>query len=259
MSLKNLIEDIRKKPVFILSIGVRKSGKSYNTLALIEDAMARNTFGYYILCLPVFDFEQTDSYDFIKKYQKSNPKKIAVYDRYTFSITDKILQNASKLGNCKSRTLIFIDDAMISKSSIFDSNFYGLLSIIRHLGISLMLNFHSLTSGKVLSPFVRQNIDYLCLYKVVSENLLQMVFEEYLSLSEIGDWKQFRVTYMQQVNSGDFKSILLDARTGKVDWDLKELTQHLGDAPTSKKAVVCKKNCCLRCFQKVKSATTGAR
>ena len=225
MSLKGLVQDWKKKPIFILSIGVRKSGKSYNSLNLIELAMKRNVFDYYILCLPVYDFEQTDSYKFIKDYNKANKGKVSVYDKYSYLITDKILDNAKKIS--KKRILIFIDDAMLSKSAIYEHNFYGLLSIARHLGISLMLNFHSLTSGRVLSPFVRQNIDYLCLYKIVSDQLLKLVYDEYVSLASDGiDWKSFRAQYMKHVNSGEFQSLLLDARVGQIDWNLKDLEKQ---------------------------------
>ena len=126
----------------------------------------------------MYDFEQTDSYAFIKQFQKKNKDKIGIYDKYSYLITDNILKNSKKIS--KKRMLIFIDDAMLSKSAIYEHNFYGLLSIARHLGISLMLNFHCLTSGRVLSPFVRQNIDYLCLYKVVSDQLLKLIYDEYI-------------------------------------------------------------------------------
>ena len=117
---------------------------------------------------------------------------------------------------------------MLSSASIFEPDFYGMLSIARHLGISLIINYHSLTSGRTLSPFVRQNIDYLCLYKIVSEDLLKMVYDEYLSLAtDIKDWKEFRNKYIAHVNNGDFKSLLLNCRTGSTDWNLHDLTQKL--------------------------------
>ena len=226
MSLKGLVNDWKKKPVFILSIGIRKSGKSYNSLALIELAMAKNVFDYYILCLPVYDYEQTDSYKFIKDYEKANKGGVAIYDKYSYLITDKILAAANKIS--KKRILIFVDDAMLSKSAIYEQNFYGLLSIARHLGISIMLNFHSLTSGRVLSPFVRQNIDLFCLYKVVSDQLLKLIYDEYVSLvNDIVDWKTFRTQYIKHVNSGEFQSLLLDARTGEIDWNLKDLKKYI--------------------------------
>ena len=139
-----------------------------------------------------------------------------MYDKYSYLITDKILDNDKKIS--KKRILIFVDDAMLSKSAIYEHNFYGMLSIARHLGISLMLNFHSLTSGRVLSPFVRQNIDYLCLYKIVSD--------EYVSLVSDIDWKTFRLQYIKHVSSGQFHSLLLDARSGQIDWDLKNLEKY---------------------------------
>ena len=77
MSLQGLVKTFCEKPCFILSIGVRRSGKSYNSLALIHHAMKTGVFQQYILCLPVFDFEQTDSYDFIKKFQKAHPNSAA--------------------------------------------------------------------------------------------------------------------------------------------------------------------------------------
>ena len=59
--LKSFVKDFVEKPLFILSIGVKKSGKSYNTLALLKHGMDKNVFDRYILCLPVFDYEATDS------------------------------------------------------------------------------------------------------------------------------------------------------------------------------------------------------
>ena len=123
--------------------------------------------------------------------------------------------------------LIFIDDATLSKQAIFDTDFYGMLSIARHMGISFIINFHSLSSARVLSPFVRQNNDYLCLYKVVSEGLLRMIFDEYLSLANVGDWNTFKEQYRNHTNSGTFKSVLLNARTGDVDWNLRELVKSI--------------------------------
>ena len=107
MSLENLVSDFEKKAVFILSIGIRKSGKSYNSLALIKHAMEKNIFTNYIMCLPVYDFEETDSYDFIKKYVKQNPKKIRIFDRYSYLITRELMKSAGK--NKKQKILLFID------------------------------------------------------------------------------------------------------------------------------------------------------
>lgn len=224
--LKKFVDDFMKKPLFILSIGVKKSGKSYNTLALLKHAMEHKVFNNYILCLPVFDYEATDSYDFIKKEQKSKKSNIRVFDRYSYLITAEIMKSAKTLKG--KRTLIFIDDAMLSSSSIYSPDFYGMLSIARHLGITLIVNYHSLTSGRCLSPFVRQNIEYLCLYKIVSEDLLRMIYDEYLSLAtDIKDWKDFRSRYIQHVNGGEYRSLLLNARSGETDWDLKNLTKMI--------------------------------
>ena len=134
------------------------------------------------------------------------------------------MKNAKKKG----RTLIFIDGAALSATSIYEPNFYGMLSIARHIGISLIINYHSLTSGRALSPFIRQNIEYLCLYKIVSEDLLRTIYDEYLSLaSDIGSWKEFRQKYIKHVNDGEYKSILLDARSGNTDWSLRDLSKHI--------------------------------
>jgi len=200
--------------------------------------MKTGVFQQYILCLPVFDFEQTDSYDFIKKFQKAHPKQCSIFDRYSFLITQKIMANASKIGKSKQRMLIFIDDAALSAQSIYNPEFYGMLSIARHLGISLMINYHSLTSGKALSPFVRQNTDALCLYKIVSEDLLHMIYDEYVSLaSNIGGWKDFRARYIKHTNDGEFQSLLLNCRTGQLDWDLKKLASVIAGADRKKAAV----------------------
>ena len=222
--MEQFIKDFEKKPIFILSLGVKKSGKSYNTLALLKMAMDKNVFDQYIMCLPVYQYEATDSYDFIKKYKKANPKKMAIFDRYSYLITNTMMKKADG----KKRTLIFIDDAALSAQSIYESNFYGMLSIARHIGISLVINYHSLTSGRALSPFIRQNIEYLCLYKIVSEDLLKTIYDEYLSLAtDIGSWKEFRQKYIKHVNAEEFRSILLDAWSGATDWNLRDLKKKL--------------------------------
>ncbi len=114
-------KEFLKKPIFILSIGVRKSGKSYNALALIKHAMKKSAFDKYYMCLLVYDIEQTDSYDFVKKYKKLFPKKLTVLDRYTYLLTDKLLAEANnKKKKKRERTLIFVDDAMLSCSNLFD-------------------------------------------------------------------------------------------------------------------------------------------
>ena len=102
--------------------------------------------------LPTYDFEANDSYNFIKK-----SKKVKIFDRYSYLITRELMNAGSKL---KGRTLIMIDDAALSAKGIFEPNFYSMLSIARHLGISLIISYHSLTSGRTLSPFVRSNCEY---------------------------------------------------------------------------------------------------
>ena len=101
-----------------------------------------------------------------------------------------------------------------------------------------MINYHSLTSGKALSPFVRQNVDYLCLYKIVSEDLLRMIYDEYVSLAtDVKDWKEFRNKYIAHTNGGKFKSLLLDCRTVSTDWDLKKLAAVIAGAGHKKATV----------------------
>ena len=221
--MQQLVKEFGTKPMFCLSIGVKGSGKTYNTLGLIEHAMKNKLFDFYIICCPTYDYEATKSYNGIKKFAAANKNMIDIYNRYSFLITQNILNNATKIGQLKKNICLFIDDAMLSSQSIFDKDFYSMLSIARHLGITILINYHSLTSGKTLSPFVRSQCDYLMLYKIVSDGLLKLIHDEYVSLSQERDWKQFLNKYIEHTNSEQFRSMLLNCRTGEIDWNLKEL------------------------------------
>ena len=195
MDLKSFVKEFCEKPIFMLSLGTRRSGKTHNMLALLELAFKKNIFNRYILCLPAYDFEQHDSYKFVREYQKKNTDKVRVFNRYSYLITREILRDAKKV---KGRTFIFVDDASLSASSIYEPNFFDVIALLRHLKITLAISYHSLTSGKTLAPFVRQNISYLLLYKIISEDLLRLIYDEYLSLcSDFENWKAFRTKYIK--------------------------------------------------------------
>lgn len=208
----------------MLFLGTRKSGKTYNMLALLKLAFERNIFQQYILCLPAFDFEQEDAYRFVRDYQKKN-KNVKIFDKYSYLITRELLSNAKK---SKGRTFIFIDDASLSASSIYEPSFFDLIALLRHLKITLAISYHSLTSGKTLAPFVRSNISYLLLYKIVSEDLLRMIYDEYLSLvDDFANWKDFRKQYLQHIHKEEFSSMILDTQNDKYDLRLKQLATML--------------------------------
>jgi len=231
--MDDFIKELQEGSVISLSIGVRKSGKSYNLLNILRWSFENDIYDKYWLCLPVYDFESQYSYRFIREYKKNNNKKVHIYNKYSFLLTEHFLKNAKKIHESKERHFLYIDDASLSKLAMNTPEFNDFLAISRHIGFSVFICFHSLTSGKTLSPFLRQQCDYLMLYRIISSNLLYSLYEEYIKLSQdIENFKDFRDKYKAHTTD-DFKSMLVNTREGTIDWDLKHLEDHL--KPVKKK------------------------
>ena len=211
-----------KTMMICLSIGVRKSGKTYNMLKLIELSFKYNIYQRYIICCPVYCYEETDSYKPVKDFKKKNPKQIDIFNKFSFLITQDLMNNADKIHKSKEKILLFIDDVALSKESLNHDNFNDLLTVARHIGISVFINFHSLTSARVISPYIRQQQDYILIYKINAYALIEKIHEEYLSLSDENDKKIFIEKYRKHMKT-EYNSILVDCRRGSVDWRLKHL------------------------------------
>ena len=65
------IEQMRQFRI-VLSIGLKGSGKTYNSLKYIKYMLENEPKVYdkYLLILPAFKYEQNDSYEWLKKYKK---------------------------------------------------------------------------------------------------------------------------------------------------------------------------------------------
>ena len=93
----------------------------------------------------------------------------------------------------KKGTLVFLDD--IGCNSDFNSkdpHWFRLIGQQRHERVSTVLNFHSYSSQRILSPFVRQNCNYLFLFNLSNWRIINSLWQESLSTTEdYANWKVF--------------------------------------------------------------------
>ena len=63
----DFINDTMKNDRVLLSIGQKSSGKTHFLINYIKFALYKNIYTEYHLCLPSYQYEQNQSYDFLKQ------------------------------------------------------------------------------------------------------------------------------------------------------------------------------------------------
>ena len=111
-------------------------------------------------------------------------------------LLDRSPENVASL---KRGSLIFLDD--IGCNSDFNSkdpHWFRLVGQQRHERVSTILNFHSLCSQRILSPFVRQNATYYFCFNISNWKIIRCWWEEILSSTkEYGEFKPFFELYKE--------------------------------------------------------------
>lgn len=161
----------------VLSIGTKGSGKTYLMLNFLKYALKNKLFQRYVLVLPAYGFEESDSYGFINVKDPN----IFVFEGYNEVIT-KDLMKQQKNEKTRKKTLFIIDDASGENVWRLDASLQKMITVVRHLHITLWIIVHS-ASG-ILSPFLRQQCDILLLSKMTNTKLLENIWEEYLSMTK---------------------------------------------------------------------------
>ena len=191
----------------VLSIGTKHSGKSYFMLKYIKHAMKHNLYEKYILILPSYEFEENGSYDFID----SKKKHIFIFTEYNPIILEQHMEKQRKK---KVKTCVIIDDA--SGEAIFniDDHMKKFVTSIRHFDSSLWLICHS--AKRILSPFIRQQVDLLFLYKLSDKDLLEAIFREFLSMHdnfyERGGFAVFCEAYINFQSKYEYPCLYVNVR-----------------------------------------------
>lgn len=156
---------------FIVSIGMKRHGKTYMMLQYLKYALENDLFDYYHLVLPQFGHERDGAYQFLNQYKN----KVKVYDRYHKVISDKLLKDLGKQHN-----FFVIDDATGELGRNFDDSLTKLVTCNEHgLSCAIWMCIHA--GKKVLPPLARGMLNYLFLYYTTNQVMLKGFWEEYFS------------------------------------------------------------------------------
>lgn len=160
----------------VLSIGTKGSGKSFLMLNFLRFALKYKLYERYILVLPAYKFEQNDSYSFID----DKDPDIFIFEGYNEVIIAQLMEQ-QKNEKTQKKTLCIVDDASGENVWRIDPSMQKMITVVRHLNITIWLIIHSATG--VLSSFIRQQCDVLLLSKMTNAKLLENIWEEFLSLT----------------------------------------------------------------------------
>ena len=162
------------------------------------------------------------SYDFID----AKAKNVFIFSDYSPIICKNLIQEQTKKNKKQEKVLFALDDGTVSDALFnVDSHMVKLLSLQRHLNISMILVSHS--SSSTIDPIIRKMTDVILITKISNIKLLESLFYEYFSMCDIYEHK-FKVFLSSIINlhkEGPFNSLYFNIRTGCIgnakNWNFK--------------------------------------
>jgi len=196
-------DDLTKRYGFIIQAGVRFSGKSLFTSALIKEMIESKSFDEYHLFIPTFKFQARGTFDWLSAAKGD----ITIYEDFSVNIVQRIMSNPKK-SKC-----IWVDDSTSFGNFFAQSDVLkDLVTKCRHYKISLILTCHHLKS--VMAPLLRSNVSYYVLHRNVNAKFLEGVWEESASLfMERKEW----MSLCRKEMKNDWPCIILDRDRQKYD------------------------------------------
>lgn len=158
---------------FIISLGMKRQGKTYLMLKYMRYALQNNLFEEYHVILPQFGHERDGAYQWMQKPEYK--KKIFIYDKYHQVVCDKILKIL-----INKHIFFCIDDATGELLQNFDTSITKLITCNEH-GKTCCVWFNIHSAKRILPPIARQMLNYLFLYGVDDGLLLKGIWEERFS------------------------------------------------------------------------------
>ena len=198
------IKDITETGRFILSIGIKGGGKTYKMLQFVKYALYNNIYERYHLILPMYEAEQNDSYGFLR-----NQQHCYIYNGYSEKVSKLVEKDRLKY-----KTLFIIDDASAELVKNMDNTFMKIITTTRHgQGCTLWACVHS--AKRILAPVVRQNIDWLFVYKIANRKLLIDIYEEYASMT-FDTLNEFMQLYKSAMDE-KYNAVLFTIQSSNID------------------------------------------
>jgi hypothetical protein len=179
-----------------LSIGMKRQGKTYFMMKFLIRAIREQKFEEFHLVLPQFKTERDDKYKWLKFYDN-----VFIYNAYHQLVAERVLKEAQK------KHIFFgIDDATSEFLTAKDASVQKLLTCNEHgAKCAVWICVHS--CKKVLSPLMRQMLNYIFIYKNANAMLLKQCWEEFFSM-EFDDFKEFKALYKEVVFDQDNEALM---------------------------------------------------
>jgi hypothetical protein len=121
----------------------------------------------------------------------------------------------------KVKTLFVIDDCSGENVFNIDEHLQKLITVIRHLSITLYACVHSSTG--ILSPFIRQNTDMLLLSKMTNRRLIENLHEEFLSMTSEYEGREGLKKFVNdliKLHKEKYQVMYINARSGLIADDV---------------------------------------
>jgi len=214
----NFIGNKKIQGKFILIGGVKGSGKSYAMTQYIKLSMAHKVYDLYILILPAYNIEASNTYKFLN----IKDKHVFIGTDYHEGVTQLLMKKVTGAPkNKKPRILFCIDDSSAEQLDHhkMDHSMKKFITSIRHYNTDLIVVAHATNS--IISPFLRGQIDILILYKMTNYKLLKTIYEEFLSLS-FDKLKEFIEEYKNNMKE-EYNCVYINLRNQKIFLDFKKL------------------------------------
>lgn len=163
----------------VLSVGMKRQGKTYLMIKFLMKAIKENKYDQYYLVLPQFEHERDGKYKFLSYFPN-----VHIFNAYHKLVSDKVLQAVQT-----SHVFFGIDDATSELLNNIDVSFSKLLTCNEHgKKCAIWLCVHS--CKRILTPLVRQMVNYIFIYKNSNQMLLKTMWEEYYSV-DFPNFKEF--------------------------------------------------------------------
>ena len=231
--LCQLVNDLKNplQQISVICMGIKAGGKSTRILSPIRYCLEHQLFDNYYLFLPAYGIDIANSYAWLEAYTDA----VTIFTDYNPAFCEWILsQTPEEVRKHKKGTLIFLDDlGCNSDFNASDKHFFRLIGVQRHYRVSTILNFHSLASQRVISPFLRSNATYYLCFKISNWKVIRQFWEEVLSSArECAIFKEFFAKYRRHVQGifdkkkreiiPVYRGVAIHTASGEISWDLDQ-------------------------------------
>jgi hypothetical protein len=210
--LKQPIEACRTS----ICLGYPNAGKTYNMTHCLAYWLVKEVFDEVYLILPVYGYEQKNSYAFLDNYKGKT--KIKILNSFHPKFAENLIKQQKKSNKLK--IFLGIDDSTHQKTKLMKSKeMIEIATTSRHLNIHTWIIMHY--NKGIIPPAVRQNLAFVFVFSL-SKKALQNIFEEYNQNNIYDDFDEFYVDCKNAYQRGKYECLLIDNINKKLDFNVSK-------------------------------------